>query len=43
MVCLHTPPSFTAVGAWYEHFGQTTDDEVIEHLERVNAATGTER
>ena len=43
VVCLHAPPSFTAVGAWYEHFGQTTDDEVIGHLERVNAATGTER
>jgi putative phosphoribosyl transferase len=28
VVCLQTPPSFIAVGAWYEDFSETTDDEV---------------
>ena len=28
VVCAHTPRPFLAVGAWYEDFGQTTDDEV---------------
>jgi putative phosphoribosyl transferase len=28
VVCLHTPSSFLAVGAWYEDFSETPDDEV---------------
>lgn len=28
VVCLETPSPFWAVGAWYRHFGQTSDDEV---------------
>jgi predicted phosphoribosyltransferase len=28
VVCLLAPPSFSAVGAWYEHFPQVSDDEV---------------
>jgi len=28
LVCLVEPPSFSAVGTWYEQFTQTTDDEV---------------
>ncbi|MFN2315770.1 MAG: phosphoribosyltransferase [Gemmatimonadales bacterium] len=28
VVCLETPSAFRAVGAWYRHFGQTSDDEV---------------
>jgi predicted phosphoribosyltransferase len=28
LVCLHTPEPFVAVGAWYEDFSPTTDDEV---------------
>lgn len=32
MVCLHTPESFLGVGRWYEHFPQTSDDEVHELL-----------
>lgn len=35
VVCLHEPPSFTAVGTWYEDFSQTTDEEVVELLERA--------
>ena len=32
IVCLRTPPQFSAVGYWYEDFSQTTDDEVRELL-----------
>ena len=37
-----TPEPFTAVGAWYEDFRQTTDEEVRELLDRVNAGRGVE-
>lgn len=30
--CLHSPVPFWAVGAFYDHFDQTTDQEVIELL-----------
>jgi putative phosphoribosyl transferase len=32
IVCLRTPPDFSAVGLWYQDFSQTTDDEVRELL-----------
>ena len=32
MVCLLQPERFYAVGLWYQHFGQTSDDEVIRLL-----------
>jgi putative phosphoribosyl transferase len=32
IVCLRTPPGFSAVGLWYEDFSQTTDAEVRELL-----------
>jgi putative phosphoribosyl transferase len=32
IVCLRTPEPFVAVGAWYEDFGQVTDDEVREAI-----------
>jgi putative phosphoribosyl transferase len=35
IVCLRTPEPFHSVGAWYEDFGQTTDAEVGELLERA--------
>ncbi|HVT11161.1 MAG TPA: phosphoribosyltransferase family protein [Fimbriimonadaceae bacterium] len=38
-VTLSTPPLFYAVGAWYDDFYQTTDEEVVELL-RKNAAQG---
>ena len=38
LVCLSTPAFFAAVGQFYENFGQTTDEEVIEILERFAAA-----
>jgi putative phosphoribosyl transferase len=28
VVCLHTPSSFPAVGAWYDDFSETSDEEV---------------
>jgi len=33
VVCLDTPEPFQAVGLWYEHFDQTTDEEVHRLLE----------
>lgn len=34
VVCLHTPTSFEAIGAYYADFRQTTDDEVRRLLGR---------
>jgi putative phosphoribosyl transferase len=36
VVCALTPEPFLAVGAWYEDFSQTTDEEVRELLARAN-------
>ena len=36
-VVLEEPPMFYAVGAWYEDFSQTTDDEVRDLLKRGTA------
>ena len=38
LVCLATPQNFTAVGAFYGDFHQTTDAVVIQALERSDAA-----
>lgn len=37
VVCLATPETFTAVGQWYDEFGQTSDDEVLRLLDRAAA------
>ena len=34
VVCLHMPASFFAVGAWYENFDQTSDEEAVAILRR---------
>jgi putative phosphoribosyl transferase len=34
LICLTTPPHFGGVGAWYDDFTQTSDDEVIDLLRR---------
>ncbi|SRR5579875_1964315 len=34
-VCAQTPQPFYAVGAWYDNFSQTTDEEVRELLARA--------
>ncbi len=41
VVCLEAPADFRAVGAWYRTFGQTSDAEVGELLERAAAALAT--
>lgn len=38
LVCVETPPNFGAVGLWYRHFDQTSDEEVIELLEQARLA-----
>ena len=35
VVCLLAPENFSAVGQWYEHFGQTSDEEVVRLLDEV--------
>lgn len=42
LVCLQEPQRFVAVGAWYEHFDQTTDAQVIELLEEAREAVRRE-
>jgi len=34
VICLHTPVSFSAVGAWYENFDQLSNDEAAAILHR---------
>lgn len=36
LVCAMTPPDFYAVGAFYQDFAPTADDEVIAHLEAAD-------
>lgn len=36
LVCLSTPAEFHAIGQFYQTFGQTSDDEVVEILSRDN-------
>jgi putative phosphoribosyl transferase len=43
VVCALTPLDFTAVGQWYEDFGQTSDAEVLELLEAAPATPGGAR
>lgn len=35
LVCLSTPARFSAVGEWYQDFGQTPDEEVVALLARA--------
>ncbi|MEE9911731.1 MAG: phosphoribosyltransferase [Deltaproteobacteria bacterium] len=37
IICVLTPAQFQAVGAWYEDFSQTTDQEVIQLLRESEA------
>ena len=41
VVCLQSPPSFHAVGAWYRDFTQTGDAEVVRLLEASRDGAGT--
>jgi len=38
VLAVELPPSFYAVGAWYQHFDQVSDDEVLEVLRRARPA-----
>ena len=38
VMCLAVPTDFRAVGQWYEDFGQTSDRQVIELLERAGTS-----
>ncbi|MBT2365613.1 phosphoribosyltransferase [Streptomyces sp. ISL-10] len=40
IVCLHQPPSFLAVGEWYEEFAQISDDEVVSTLRNPTTLSG---
>lgn len=40
VVCLETPAFFQAVGLWYEHFPQTSDEEVLALLQAASARPG---
>lgn len=40
VVCASMPDNFSAVGYWYVDFSPTTDEEVVEALERAARRTG---
>lgn len=40
IVVVHRTENLVAIGHWYEDFGQTSDDEVIEILQRARSVTG---
>jgi putative phosphoribosyl transferase len=37
LVCLESPPDLGAIGFWYRNFEQTSDEEVVELLERARS------
>ena len=37
VICLETPPYFSAVGQWYRDFDQTSDAEVEDLLAKAPA------
>ncbi len=39
VVCVEAPAHFYAVGEWYEDFSQTTDQEVLNLLEKAHAVS----
>lgn len=41
VICIATPEPYIAVGLWYEHFDQTSDDEVRDLLEKANTTPVT--
>lgn len=41
VVCLHTPEEFYAVGQFYENFSQTSDEEVIEVMQKYKYPSPT--
>jgi len=43
LICLEAPSDLMAIGLWYRHFEQTSDEEVIELLERARREQEEER
>jgi putative phosphoribosyl transferase len=43
VVCLITPPFFQAVGLWYEHFPQISDEEVLALLQAARPSGASAR
>ena len=41
LICLSMPPFFQAVGQFYQDFRQTSDEEVVELLERARQRSAT--
>jgi putative phosphoribosyl transferase len=41
IVCVHTPEPFYGVGAWYEDFAQTSDEEVCTLLKQAAQASNS--
>ncbi len=42
LVCLESPSDLGAIGFWYRNFEQTSDEEVVELLERARNERGEE-
>jgi putative phosphoribosyl transferase len=42
LVCLKSPSDLGAIGFWYRNFEQTSDEEVVELLERARSERGAE-
>jgi len=40
LVCLQSPKDLGAIGFWYRNFEQTSDEEVVELLERARSERG---
>jgi putative phosphoribosyl transferase len=40
LVCLESPSDLGAIGFWYRNFDQTSDEEVVELLERARSELG---
>jgi putative phosphoribosyl transferase len=40
LVCLVSPSDLGAIGLWYKNFDQTTDEEVVELLEKARRERG---
>ena len=40
LVCLEFPSNLGAIGFWYRNFDQTSDEEVVELLERARKEWG---
>ena len=42
LICLESPTDLGAIGFWYRNFEQTSDEEVVELLERARSERGAQ-